>query len=115
MREGKRIRTTHIEVRAAASPLAHPEGMWHGPRVGLIVPRFKHSAVARNQVKRRLRELARLHILPAGISVDVVLRIRPEAYQASFVLLTVDIWRAVEELKRWHEMTHGAVGITERE
>ena len=115
MREGKRIRTTHIEVRAAASPLARPECTWHGPRVGLIIPRFKHSAVARNQVKRRLRELVRLHILSAEISVDVVLRIRPEAYQASFAVLTTDIWRALGELKRWHEMVHRTVGITERE
>jgi hypothetical protein len=34
--------------------------------------------------------------------VDIVLRIRPEAYDASFELLTADIAHAVLQLKRWH-------------
>ena len=72
-----------------------------GPRVGIIVPRFKHSAVARNQVKRRLRELVRLQILPTGMLVDVVVRIRPEAYVASFDELSLDIRRLVIYLRRW--------------
>lgn len=43
-------------------------------------------------------------MLPTGILSDVVLRIRPEAYTASFRMLGVDIDRAVVQLKRWHEM-----------
>ena len=82
----------------------HSEESWSGPRIGLIVPRFKHSAVARNQIKRRLRELARLQVLPLSISADIVLRIRPEAYDASFTALAVDITRAITQLTRWHEM-----------
>ena len=74
-----------------------------GPRVGIIVPRFKHSAVARNLVKRRLRELARLQILPTGLLVDIVVRIRPEAYEASFEDLAVDVRRLVVQLHRWLE------------
>lgn len=101
-REGKRIRTTHFEVRAAASPLAHSAGTWSGVRIGLVVPRFKHSAVARNQVKRRLRELARVQLLPTAMPLDIVLRIRPEAYGASFDALTADIAHALTQLKRWH-------------
>lgn len=87
----------------AASPLACSKGTWSGPRIGLIVPRFKHSAVARNQVKRRLRELARVQMLPTGMLADIVLRIRPEAYNASFDSLAADIARALTQLKRWHE------------
>jgi ribonuclease P protein component len=70
-------------------------------RIGLIVPRFKRSAVARNRVKRRLRELVRKQILPTALPVDVVLRIRPEAYDASFDALAKDILRAVEQLREW--------------
>ena len=77
------------------------EGSWSGLRVGLVVPRFKHSAVARNQIKRRLRELARLYLLPTGIATNIILRIRPEAYGASFDSLTVDVRRALVQLRRW--------------
>ena len=74
-------------------------------RIGLIVPKFKHSGVARNRLKRRLRELARLRMLPAGVMADVVIRVRPEAYAASFDALTVDVSRALEQLLRWHRAT----------
>ena len=76
---------------------------WSGPRIGFVVPRFKHSAVARNQVKRRLRELARVQILPTGLLADIVLRIRPEAYNASFDLLASDVAHVLTQLKHWHE------------
>jgi len=59
--------------------------------------------VARNQVKRRLRELARVQMLPTGMLADIVLRIRPEAYNASFDSLAADIACALTQLKRWHE------------
>ena len=59
--------------------------------------------MARNQVKRRLRELARVQMLPTGMLADIVLRIRPEAYNASFDSLAADIVRALTQLKRWHE------------
>jgi ribonuclease P protein component len=70
--------------------------------------------VARNQVKRRLRELVRLQILPTGILADVVLRIKPEAYRASFESLTMDILHALGELKRWHEKLEMFVSVAEQ-
>ena len=72
-------------------------------RVGLIVPRFKQSAVKRNRLKRQLRELARQRLLPADLAVDVVLRIRPEAYSATFEALTTDVDRTLVQLTRWNE------------
>ena len=39
-------------------------------------------------------------MLPLGISADIVLRIRPEAYEASFTALAVDITRALMQLTR---------------
>ena len=54
--------------------------------VGAAPPRF-----ARNRLKRRLREIARVSILPAltsrGCAIDVLVRARPEAYSASFIEL----------------------------
>jgi ribonuclease P protein component len=72
-------------------------------RVGLIVPRFKQSAVRRNRLKRQLRELTRLQLLPADLAVDVVLRIRPEAYSATFEALMADVRRALVQLTRWND------------
>jgi ribonuclease P protein component len=53
------------------------------PRLGLAVPRRVGSAVARNRVKRRLRELwrSRLESIPAG--QDYVLVVRPGLVEAS--------------------------------
>jgi ribonuclease P protein component len=72
-------------------------------RVGLIVPRHRQTAVARNRVKRRLRELSRTRVLPLDLMADVVIRIRPEAYRASFRDLASDFDRAVLQLHRWHD------------
>jgi ribonuclease P protein component len=93
------VRTGQIEVRFLASPLRPLPG--GGPRVGIIVPRYGRSAVARNTVKRRLRELARLELLPALLlraPLDVVVRAAPSAYAASYQLLRVALQKAVTQL-----------------
>jgi ribonuclease P protein component len=67
------------------------------------VPRFKHSAVDRNRLKRRLRELARLRLLPALAGrepADVVIRIAPPAYAAPFAALAADVERLLRQLER---------------
>jgi len=70
-----------VDVIAAPSLHSHP-------RVGVIVPRYGHSAVARNLVRRRLKELARTEWMPqaraAGSGVDVIIRAKPAAYDASY-------------------------------
>lgn len=86
VREGKRIRTKHLDVRIIASPLGHP-------RVGIVVPRYSGSAVSRNRLKRRLRELVRTRLLSVSPSVDIVIRARVEAYDVGFDALTADITR----------------------
>jgi ribonuclease P protein component len=60
----------------------------------------------RNQLKRRLRELARLELVPLPISVDVVMRIRPDAYEATFAALARDIAQILEQLERWRVPSH---------
>lgn len=70
-------------------------------RVGLIVPKHRQTAVARNRLKRRLRELARTQLLPTDLPTDVVVRARPEAYRAAFDALAADILLARTQLTRW--------------
>src|ERR1700750_212122 len=80
IREGKRIRTVYLDVRILASPLGVS-------RIGVVVPRHQQSAVDRNRLKRRLKELARIDLLPSlrcGAPTDVAIRARREAYGAEF-------------------------------
>jgi ribonuclease P protein component len=64
--------------------------------VGVIVPRFAHTAVARNRLKRRLRELTRTRLLPVLPPVDLVIRALPSAYAAPYRALAAQIERAAE-------------------
>lgn len=89
--KGKRFRTGDIEVRYIASLLRHP-------RAGLIVPKYSHSAVDRNRVKRRLREIVRQHALPVLGAVDFVIRALPSAYRADFSALQQQVVRVCEKL-----------------
>lgn len=95
-REGKRIRTPHLEVRTLASLLHHP-------RVGFIVPRYKHSAVDRNRLKRRLREVARTRMLPCLAPQDLVIRTRPETYGASLDQLRAELSTVLQRLPQRHQ------------
>lgn len=67
-------------------------------RVAIVVPKWGYTAVRRNKLKRRLRELARALMFDAKSSSDVVLRARREAYDASFGDLRDDISRLASAL-----------------
>ena len=106
-REGKRVRTASMDVRAYASLSVsaiaslgvHANGTRGNAtcgRVGIIVPKYGHSSVDRNKVKRRLRELVRIHVLPVLPTIDVVLRAAPKAYTRSFDELR-------EEVRKWSQ------------
>ena len=51
-------------------------------RIAYAVPKRVGSAVVRNRVRRRLREILRL--LPVREGFDVVISVRPAAAEASF-------------------------------
>lgn len=70
-------------------------------RAGVVVPRYKHSAVDRNRLKRRLRELIRLHLLPLGIPLDLVVWAQRAGYDASFDQLRTEIESLVPRLGRF--------------
>jgi ribonuclease P protein component len=70
-----------------------------------VVPRHQHTAVARNQLKRRLRELVRIELLPKlsdRPSADIAIRARRESYAAEFAALRDDIMSVAAQLA-----THG--------
>jgi len=69
-------------------------------RFGLVVPKHRHRIVERNRLKRRLREIARTEILPRlrrdDRSLDLLVRVRPEAYDAGFSALRDELIQWVE-------------------
>lgn len=62
-------------------------------RIGLVVPRYGHSAVDRNRLKRRLREIVRCELLSTNRADDLVIWARPPAYDASFTDLQLALRR----------------------
>lgn len=60
-------------------------------RVAIVVPKLGFTAVKRNKLKRRLRELTRRHLHPLPGSFDLVVRAKGEAYGAAFDGLRDDV------------------------
>jgi ribonuclease P protein component len=67
-------------------------------RIGIVVPKYGATAVQRNLIKRRLRELARCELLAALPPCDVVLWATPSAYRADFDALRASVLKARERL-----------------
>ena len=65
------------------------------PRMGLVVPKYRSTAVARNRLRRRLREVWRIEVQPVQGPRDLVIRARPAAYQAPLATLRGELlgWR----------------------
>ncbi len=84
-----------MDVFVASSPVSRS-------RLGLIVPKHRHSIVERNRLKRRMREAGRTEVLPrllkAGVALDVLVRARREAYGADFGSLSEELVEITEEL-----------------
>jgi ribonuclease P protein component len=85
---GRRMRTGHLEF------------LWSDnvaglPRMGLIVPKYQSTGVARNRLRRRLKELWRREVQGRTPPVDVLVRARREAYAATFAALRSEVhaWR----------------------
>ena len=89
MRSGRRASGTALSVHLLLAAGVVPEDA--GPKVGFVVSRAVGSAVVRNRVKRRLRELMRrrLACLPGGCLL--VVRAHPAAAGASQADLAADL------------------------
>jgi ribonuclease P protein component len=87
----RRRRTQHLDLVWRHSELGHA-------RLGLIVPLHQGSAVARNRLRRRLREILRRDVLRNLPAVDLVIRAKRSAYTASFAVLRAELAGAVETL-----------------
>jgi ribonuclease P protein component len=81
MTQGKRHRTDHLDLFTRPSPVGFS-------RLAVVVSKGDQTAVRRNLLRRRLREIGRREVLPAlGTATDVVARTRRAAYEAGFETL----------------------------
>ena len=95
LKRGERRRTPSLELHIL-------QGTGGRPRIGWIVPKLGQGIVARNRLKRRLREIARRRVLGAmwraGRDWDVLVRARRKAYQASYAVLEAEMTDGLEGL-----------------
>lgn len=92
---GKRRKARHFDVFFLASPASRS-------RAGIVVPKYGRSGVARNRLKRRIREILRIEVLPrlehAHGNFDLLVRAQPSAYRAKFPSLRDQLVEVAEEL-----------------
>ena len=62
------------------------------------MPRHQSSAVARNRLRRRLREVLRREVLRRLPAIDLVIRAKRSAYAATFAALRTELTAVVETL-----------------
>lgn len=90
-RDGRRIRTAHLDLAWRSNHATRP-------RAAIIVPRYQFTAVARNRLRRRLREMLRRGVLATLPPVDLVVRAKRTAYAASFTTLQTELRAAAGRL-----------------
>jgi ribonuclease P protein component len=61
--------------------------------VAVVVAKYGHTVVKRNQLRRRLRELVRVLLIPKLSGLDLVIRALPSAYAADFKELAAEVER----------------------
>ena len=85
------MRTPHLDLAWRPSPLNHP-------RVAIVVPRFQFTAVARNRLRRRLKEILRRYPIASLPVVDLVVRAKRAAYAAPFARLRSELTASVTRI-----------------
>jgi ribonuclease P protein component len=98
-RAGTRTLVVHLAASAPSGASADPQEPT-GPFVGFVVSKAVGGAVVRNQVKRRLRHLARERLSSLPGSAVLVVRALPPAADASSVELGADLDRALARVRQ---------------
>ena len=60
--------------------------------------KYGHTVVKRNRLRRRLRELVRVLLIPKLSGLDLVIRALPSAYAADFKELAAEVERIQVQL-----------------
>ena len=81
---GDRVRGSNLDLywRPASGPM---------PRATCITPKFGHTSVERNRLRRRLMDLMRRLLLGRAEARDWLVRARPPAYGLDFAGLEAEL------------------------
>lgn len=90
-RRGRRAHTAHLIVHLLRTDAQSVT------RVGFVTSKAVGNAVTRNLVKRRLREIARDLLREHPTGLDVVVRARPSAAQATYAQLREQVISAARQ------------------
>jgi len=66
--------------------------------MAIVVPRFQFTAVARNRLRRRLKEILRRYPVASLPVVDLVVRAKRTAYTAPFARLHTELTASVTRI-----------------
>lgn len=88
---GRRRQLPHLELAWRANETGHA-------RLGVIVPRFHYTAVARNRLRRRLREVLRRGPWTSIPAVDLVVRAKRSAYGVPPAALRAELTAGVSRI-----------------
>jgi ribonuclease P protein component len=88
-RAGKRRSSSHFTVFFRANEL--PQS-----RFGFSIKKALGGAVARNRIRRRLREVVRCHRLEIPAGWDIVIHPKSSVARAEFAALTADLLRLLK-------------------
>ena len=81
---GVRHRSPHLEIAWLINDVGRP-------RLGVIVPKRQSTAVARNRLRRQVKEWMRRVGLPRLRAVDVVIRTKSQANEVDFSVLRSEL------------------------
>lgn len=101
LKENSAFRRAYHRGKSAVSPLCVLYARRNGSaqnRVGFVVSVKLGHAVVRNRVKRRFREIYRLHEASFRPGYDLVLVARSRAVGADFAALTKEVLRLAEKV-----------------
>ncbi len=76
-----------------------PRESGSGPRVGMTVGRVLGGAVARNRIKRRIREAVRFNLAKLSAAFDVVINPKKSVLTAEFMALKDEVGRGFENIQ----------------
>ena len=90
-RGGKRLASTHFTVFVRANELGQS-------RFGFSIKKALGGAVVRNRIRRRLREMVRLHRQEIPTGWDMVIHPKGSVGKAPFAVVTADLLRVLGKL-----------------
>lgn len=106
LKQNRDFRRLYAKGRSAVSPImvvyCRRNRLGHN-RLGITVSTKLGGAVRRNRIRRRLREVHRLHRSSLAQGYDLVLVARGRAFDAPFSRLTEAFRRCCRELSVWRE------------